>query len=111
MAACYIFFYILIELTSSNVLRLLVKSGFAVERKWIELTRFLHVAVEEERRLQAIASSDQNFHFALEEGLKWWITNSTSPSWEELITAIEACGDKPIAVKIRRELSSNEEGM
>ena len=53
-----------------------------------------------------MASSDQDYHFALEEGLQWWITNSTDPSWEELILAVENCGDERIATKMRQEVKS-----
>ena len=36
-------------------------------------------------------------------------TNSTQCSWEELISAIENCGDKYIAVIMRRQLEINDE--
>ena len=51
-----------------------------------------------------MASNDQDYHFALKEGLQCWITNSTDPSWEELISAVEDCGDKDIAVIMREEV-------
>ena len=92
-------------MTSSNALRLLVKSGFVVKDKWTELTSLLGVSLEE-KRLKRMASSDQDYHFALKEGLQWWITNSTDPSWEELISAVENCGDKDIAVIMREEVKS-----
>ena len=91
-------------MTSSNALILLVKSGFVVKDKWTELTSLLGVSLEERRRLKTMASSDQDYHFVLEEGLQWWITNSTDPSWEELISAVENCGDKNIAVIMREEV-------
>ena len=98
-------------MTSSNALRLLVKSGFVVEDKWTKLTSLLGVSLQERRRLKAMASSDQDYHFALEEGLQWWITNSAEPSWEELISAVENCGDKDIAIIIRRQLDIKYEGI
>ena len=88
-------------MTSNNALRLLVKSGFVVKDKWIELTSLLGVSLVERRRLKKMASSDQDYHFALEEGLQWRITNSTDPSWEELISAIENCRNKEIAKLIK----------
>ena len=97
-------------MTSSNALRLLVKSGFVVKDKWIGLISLLGVSLEERRRLKAIASSDQDDHFALEEGLQWWITNSADPSWEEFMSAIENCGDKDIAAILRRELDIKDKG-
>ena len=99
-----------IELTSSNALRLLVKNGFIVEDKWTELTSLLGVSLKERRRLKRVARSDQDYHFALEEGLQWWITNCTDPSWENLISAVEDCGDKDVAIKLKRQLDINDEG-
>ena len=93
-------------MTSTNALRLLVKSDFAVQDKWTKLTILLCVSLEERRRLKTMASSDQDYHSALEEGLQWWIANSTDPSWEELISAVENCGDKDIAAKMREEIMS-----
>ena len=58
-----------------------------------------------------MASSDQDYHFALEEGLQWWITNVATPSWEELILAVESCGDKGIATTLRRQLDIKDEGI
>ena len=58
-----------------------------------------------------MASNDQDYHFALEEGLQWWITNSTEPSWEELISAVKDCGDKDIAIEMRSLLDIKEEGI
>ena len=98
-------------MTSSNALRLLVKSGFVVKDKWTELTSLLGVSLEERRRFKTMASSDEDYHFALEEGLQWWITNSTDPSWEELIPAVEDCGNKDVAAVMRRQLDIKDEGM
>ena len=103
--------FTLIELTSINVLQVLIKSGFVVKNKWNELTILLGVSLEERRRLKTMASSDQDYHFALEEGLQWWITNGTSPSWEELISAIENCGDVDVATTLRRQLDIKDEGI
>ena len=98
-------------MTSSNALRLLVKSGFVVKDKWTKLTSLLGISLEERRRLKKMASCDQDYHFALEKGLQWWITNSTDPSWEELISAVENCGDKDIAAIMRRQLDIKGEGI
>ena len=105
------FQFTLIELTSNNALRLLIKSGFAVEDKWSKLTSLLGVSLEERRRLKKMANSDQDYHFALEEGLQWWITNGTAPCWEELISAVENCGDIDIVTTLRRQLDIKDEGI
>ena len=97
-------------MTSSNALRLLVKSGFVIKNKWSELTSILGVSLEERKRLKTIASSDQDYHFVLEEGLQWWIINGTAPTWEEFISAVESCGDVDIATTLRRQLNIKNEG-
>ena len=58
-----------------------------------------------------MASSDQDYHFALEEGLQWWIINGTAPSWEELISAVESCGNVDVAIKLRGQLDIKDEGI
>ena len=58
-----------------------------------------------------MANNDQDYLFALEEGLQWWITNGTAPSWEELISAVESCGDVDIATTLRRQLDIKDEGI
>ena len=100
-----------IELTSNNALRLLVKSGFVVKDRWSELASLLGVSLEERRRLKKMVSIDQDYHFALKEGLQWWITNDTAPCWKELISAVESCGDKGIATTLRRQLDIKDEGI
>ena len=97
--------------SSSNALRLLVKSDFVVKDKWTEHTSLLGVLLEERRRLKTMASTDQDYHFAFEEGLQWWITNSTAFSWEELISSVEKCVDKDIAVVMKRQLDIKDEGI
>ena len=100
-----------IELTSNNALRLLVKCGFVIEDKWSKLTSLLGVSLEEREKLKTMASSDQDYHFALEKGLQWWITNGTAPSWEELVSAVEYCADVDIATTLRKQLDIKDEGI
>ena len=99
------------ELTSSNAIRLLSKSGFVVKDNWTELMSLLGVSLQERRRLKTMASSDQDYHSAFEEGLQWWISNGIARSWEELISAVESCGDKDTAIILRKRLDIKEEGM
>ena len=100
-----------IELTAVNALRLLIKSRFDVKDKWTELTILLGVSLEERRRLKTMVSSDQDYHFALEEGLQWWITNGNAPSWKEFVSAVESCGDVDVVTTLRRQLDIKDEGM
>ena len=99
-----------IELTSKNALSILVKCHFAIKDKWTELTSLLGVPLEEKKRLMTMANKDQSFHFALEEGLQWWIANTTAPSWEELISAVKNCADDDIATVLRQQLDIKDEG-
>ena len=91
------FYCYILELTSTNALRLLVKNGFDVEKKWSKLLCLLSVP------LMNIKTA-HGYHFTLEEGLQWWINNGTNVSWIELISAIEDCGDSNIATVIKREI-------
>ena len=101
------------ELTSTNALRLLVKNGFIVEDKWTKLTSLLGVSLKERKRLETMASSNQDYHFALEQSLQWWITNSTDPSWEKLVSAVESCGDMNVQVAnmMKRQVDTKDEGI
>ena len=98
-------------MTAANALQLLIKSRFDVKDKWTELTILLDVSQEERRRLKTMASSDQDYHFALEEGLQWWITNGIAPCWEELISAVENCSNVNVATTLRRQLDIKDEGI
>ena len=95
-------------MTSSNAVQFLIDNDFNIKDKWIELITLLRVSLEERERLETMASSDQDFHHALEEGLQWWITNNTDPSWEELISAVENCGDKDVATNMRKQIETKE---
>ena len=101
----------MIELTSSNALRLLVESGFVVKKKWIELISHLGVSLEKRNRLIYMANIEQDFHFALEEGLQWWIIFVVEHSWKDLVSAVENCGDKDVATSLKRELNMKDEGI
>ena len=76
-----------------------------MEKKWNKLTISIGVSLDERRRLKTMATNDNDYEFALEEGLEWWINNgTTNVSWIELISAIEDCGDSNIATVIKREI-------
>ncbi|XP_041346697.1 ankyrin repeat, SAM and basic leucine zipper domain-containing protein 1-like [Gigantopelta aegis] len=69
----------------------------------------LGVSLPGKERLKTMASSDQDYHSAFEEGLQWWISNGIARSWEELISAVESCGDKDTAIILRKRLDIKEE--
>ena len=105
------FQFTLIELTAVNALQVLIRSHFDVKNKWTELTILLDVSLEERKRLKTMVSSDQDYHFALEEGIQWWITNGTAPSWKEFVSAVESCSDIDVATTLRKQLDIKDEGI
>ena len=92
-------------------MELLVKSGFVVKIKWIELITHLGVSLEKRNRLKKMADIEQDFNFALEEGLQWWITSVDEHSWKDLVSAVENCGEKDVAILLKRELNMKDEGI
>ena len=98
-------------MTSSNALQLLVKSGFVVKQKWIELISHLGVSLEKSNRLIKIVKIERDFNFALEEGLQWWIIFVVDHSWKDLVSAVENCGDKDVATLLKRKLNMKDEGI
>ena len=98
-------------MTSSNALQLLVESGFVVKEKWIELISHIGVSLEKRDRLKKMVKIEQDFHFALEEGLQWWITFVVDHSWRDLVSAVENCGDKDVATSLKRKLNMKDEGI
>ena len=103
--------FTLTELTSNNALGLLIKSRFVCKDKWNKLTSLLGVPLDLREKLKKMAESYQDYYFALEKGLQWWITNGTAPCWEELISAVESYGDVDIAITLRRQLDIKDEGI
>lgn len=57
-----------------------------------------------------MASNDQSLHIALEEGLQWWITFSTAPSWKKLVSVVKNCADDDIVTGLRQQLDIEDEG-
>ena len=67
--------------------------------KWYELGVFLEAPLTE-RKQESIDT--------LEEMLEYWITNGQQqPSWDGLISAVENCGEKETANKMRELLHSD----
>ena len=92
-------------------MKLLVESGFVIKKKWIELISHLGVSPEKRKRLINMVKVEQDFDFALEEGLQWWITYIIDHSWKDLVSAVENCGDRNVATLLKRELNMKDEGM
>ena len=74
-----------------------------MEKKWSKLIALIGVPLDERRRFQTMAD-DHNYHCAIKESIQWWIENGTNVTWNELISAIQHCGDSNVAINIMREI-------
>lgn len=71
------------------------------------------MSLDERKRLRESGRISDNYNLILEEALDWWITHSSQPSWEELVRAVDDCGERNIAYEMRKKLNmeDNEYGM
>ena len=60
-----------------------------MEKKWNKLTTLIGVPLDERRRLKTMATNDNDYEFALEEGLQWWINNGTGLNLSQLLRIVE----------------------
>ena len=68
-----------------------------MEKKWSKLLSLLCVSSKN-------IKTCSDCHFALEEGIQWWIDNGTNVSWIELISAVEDCGESNVSIQLKREI-------
>ena len=53
---------------------------------------------------------NDQYNLVLEDCLDYWIENHPSqPTWEVLVKAVEKCGEKEVAIAIRRELNITDD--
>ena len=83
---------------------MLCECGFQVFSHWETLAQFLHMSLDERRRLRESGRISENYNLILEEALDWWITHTSQPSWEELVRAVKNCGERNTAYKMREKL-------
>ena len=95
-----------IELTTSNILKLLEDSGFDYVANWFKLGEHLGVPVRE----RPAEEREDKIFAALKEVIDWWITNHCQPSWEELISSVERCDESNAANSMRRQLMQYQKG-
>ena len=95
------------ELTSNNAFILLHECGFQVFNHWETLSQFLHLPLDERKRLRESARISENYNLIIEEALDWWIAHSCHPSWEELVKAVDNCGERCTACEMRKRLCIN----
>ena len=87
------------ELTSNKAVNILHRSGFNIRDKWNSLAGALGVSMTIRKSLQEEAKTvetTQEYQFILEKALVWWIENTTQPSWEILLSAVEECTDDKV---------------
>ena len=87
---------------------MLHECGFE-ESKWEILAQFLHIPGEERTKLKESVHTSDQCTLVLENSLAYWITQTSKPSWEELAKAVEKCGEKEAAIKMRRELNITDD--
>ena len=82
---------ITLELTASKALNILQQSGFNIPEKWNRLAGIIGIYISERKRLKEEAQTTQDYHFASEQALNSWISNTPQPLWEGLLSAVEQC--------------------
>ena len=91
-------------LTVDTAFDLLDHCGFKVSF-WNLLARRLRVPYEKRNEIETKINEQYNLESALEESLDCWIKKHTGqPEWKELVDAVEKCGDKDAAIKMKEVL-------
>ena len=86
-------------------MNILQQSGFNIPEKWNRLAGIIGISISERKRLREEAQTTQDYHFALEQALDSWISNTPQSSWEGLLSAVEQCEtDGNIESKLRKLL-------
>ena len=98
-----------LELTANKALNILQQSGFNIPEKWNRLAGIIGISISERKRLREEAQTTQDYHFALEQALDSWISNTPQSSWEGLLSAVEKCEtDKNVISTLRRLLNIDD---
>ena len=63
--------------------------------------------MDERRELREIAIKTSDYLAVLEEMLEWFTNDQQQASWNKLISAVEQCGEKETADKMREQLYGN----
>ena len=95
---------ITLELTANEALNILQQSGFNIPEKWNRLAGIIGISIVERKRLREEAQTTQDYHFALEQALDSWISNTPQLSWERLLSAVEKCETDENVVSTLRKL-------
>ena len=97
-------FSITLELTANAALNILQQSGFNIPKKWNRLAGIIGISISERKRLREESLTTQDYHFALEQALDSWISNTPQSSWEGLLSAVEKCETDENVVSTLRKL-------
>ena len=95
---------ITLELTANEALNILQQSGFNIPEKWNRLAGIIGISISERKRLTEETQRTQDYHFALEQALDSWISNTPQSSWEGLLSAVEQCDTDENVVSTLRKL-------
>ena len=101
---------ITLELTANEALNILQQSGFNIPEKWNRLAGIIGISISERKRLREEAQTTHDYHFALEQALDSWISNTPQSSWEGLLSAVEKCDtDENVVSTLRRLLDLDDQ--
>ena len=70
------YFSITLELTANKALNILQQSYFNIPEKWNRLAGIIGISISERKTLREEAQTIQDYHFALEQALNSWISNT-----------------------------------
>ena len=91
-------------LNVDTAFELLDQCGFNVS-SWNSLARRLRVPFEKRKEIETKINETYDLESALEESIDCWIKEHTGqPEWKELVDAVEKCGDKDAAIKMKKAL-------
>ena len=93
-----------LELTANKALNILQQSGFNIPEKWNRLAGIIGISISERKRLREEAQTTHDYHFALEQALDSWISNTTQSSWGGLVSSVEQCETDENVVSTLRKL-------
>ena len=91
-------------LNVDTAFELLDQCGFNVS-SWNSLATHLQVPFEKRKEIETKINEVYDLESALEESIDCWIKEHTGqPEWKELVDAVEKCGDKDAAIKMKEAL-------
>ena len=91
-------------------MNILQQSGFNIPEKWNRLAGIIGISISERKRLREEAQTTQDYHFALEQAMDSWISNTPHSSWKGLLSAVEQCEtDENVLSTLRKLLDVDDQ--